>query len=415
MRRFYILALSLLLASCLSESSVDPGTSSTFIRYYNGGNNDEAKGLERADAGGYAIVATTRRQKQETDPVQQRIKFIKTDDMGNPEVPRFFPSDIVNDPRNFTASSIRAIYSSSDPKDVTGYIIVGEDIQANGSSKALIIYVDENGDNPVIESFDYGRGKAGSVSSTGSYLMLTVKPSLTDTVMYLMDLTPASASFTVNTITAYPAGNTTIASRLLVDDAGKAIWSGVQTNAGTTGIRVLKTITSNANTEFDRLVTQQGFTLVGADICKYGLDYAVIGSTNRKPGQTAPALDTDILFVRMTAFGDTLSTRSFPLGPLDSQNDIGNSISSTNDGGLILLSSVSSVAIGGRGEQDFYLIRIDAFGNTVWTNSFGSKFKDEGVAVTQAADGGYVILGTTTQGALKILTLLKTDKNGKIE
>lgn len=408
MRRFYTLALSLLLVSCLSESNVSPGSSSTFIRYYNGGNNDEAKSLERTPDGGYVILATTRRQKAETDPIQFRIKFIKTDAMGNPEAPRFFPSDIVNDPKNYQASSIKAVPGG-------GYIIVGEDMQANGTSKSLIIYVDANGDNAVVESFDYGRGKAASISSTGSFLMLTVKPMLTDTFMYLLDLTPGASSFTTNTITEYPAGNTSIASRLIVDETGKAIWSGVKTDAGLTGIRVLKTITSNINTEFDRTVTQDGFDLVGTDICRYGLNYAVIGSTNRKPGQTTKANDTDILFVRISPLGDTLSTKSFPLGALDSQNDVGNAISSTKDGGLILLSSVNSIAIGGRGDLDFYLIRIDAFGNTVWYNSFGSKFKDEGVAVTQADDGGYVILGTTTQGALKILTLLKTDKDGKIE
>jgi hypothetical protein len=405
MRRYFTLAISLLLGSCLSESNVDPGSSSTFIRYYNGGNDDVARSLERTPEGGYAIVATTRRQKVETDPIQFRIKFIKTDAMGNPEVPRFFPADFA-DPRNFQASSIHAVPTG-------GYIIVGDDIQANGTSKSLLIYVDANGDNAQVESFDYGSGKAGSISSAGSFLMLTTKPSPTDTTMYLLDVAPGS--FTITTATAYPAGETSIASKLLVDETGKAIWSGVVKNSGLTGIRVLKTITSNANTEFDRLVAQPGFDLVGTDICKYGLNYAVIGSTNRKPGQTTKAADTDILFVRMGPLGDTLSTKSFPLGALDNQNDVGNAINSTQDGGLILLSSVSSLAIGGRGDQDFYLIRIDPFGNTLWTNSFGSRFKDEGTAVLQASDGGYVILGTTTQGALKIITLLKTDKDGKIE
>ena len=43
------------------------------------------------------------------------------------------------------------------------------------------------------------------------------------------------------------------------------------------------------------------------------------------------------------------------------------------------------------------------------------NFKDEGVAVRQVSDGGYIVLGTTTQGALRIITLIKTDKNGKVE
>lgn len=405
MRKFYTLLVSILVCSCLSETNVDPGDSPSFIRYYNGGNNDEAKAVELAPDGGYAIVATTRIQKAETDPIQYRIKFIKTDAQGNPQVPQFYPADFTA-PENYQASSIKHIPSG-------GYVIVGDQIQSNGTAQSLLITVDEQGMNPKIQSYDYGHGKAVAVTSTGSLLMLTIKPVVSDTTMFLLNVNPSTLD--ADTTSYYPAGETAIANRLLLDAQGMAVWAGVVKKTDLQGIRTLKTIPGNNNTEFDRLVGQPGFDLVGNDICSYGFnEYAVTGSTNKKPGGTK-GNDTDILFVRMNNRGDTLSTRSYPLGALDSQNDAGNSISSTSDGGLILLASVSSTAIKGRGDLDFYLIRIDAFGNTVWTNSFGSKFKDEGVAVLQASDGGYVILGTTTQGSLKIITLLKTDKNGKIE
>jgi hypothetical protein len=61
------------------------------------------------------------------------------------------------------------------------------------------------------------------------------------------------------------------------------------------------------------------------------------------------------------------------------------------------------------------MIKLDAFGNVTWTSAFGSRFKDEGTVALQTSDGGYVVLGTTTQGALKIVTLIKTDKNGKVQ
>lgn len=410
MRKIYTLIVSILVSSCLSETNVDPGDSPSFIRYYNGGNNDEAKAIELAPDGGYAIVATTRIQKAETDPVQYRIKFIKTDSRGNPEVPQFFPSDFAST-ENFKASSIKHVPSG-------GYVIIGDRITKGpqgDTTRSLLIKVDEQGMNPTIQSYDYGQGKAVAVTSAGRYLMLTVKGVSGDTTMYLLNVNPST--FVPDTTSYYPAAGerTSIANKLLVDGQGMAVWAGAVTKTGLRGIRTLKTIPGNNNTEFDRLVGQPGFDLVGNDISNYSFnEYAVTGSTNRKP-DGSKGNDTDILFVRMSSLGDTLSTRSYPLGDLDNQNDSGNSINSTSDGGLILLASVNSVGIKGRGDLDFYLIRIDAFGNTVWTNSFGSKFKDEGAAVLQAPDGGYVILGTTTQGALKILTLLKTDKNGKIE
>ncbi len=100
---------------------------------------------------------------------------------------------------------------------------------------------------------------------------------------------------------------------------------------------------------------------------------------------------------------------------MDAQNDIGNSISSTQNGGLILLASVGSVAIGGRGDNDYLLIQINAFGDEIWRSSFGSRFKDQGVSVRQSSDGNYVVLGTTNQGNRDIMMLAKTNGTGKIE
>jgi len=115
-----------------------------------------------------------------------------------------------------------------------------------------------------------------------------------------------------------------------------------------------------------------------------------------------------------------LASVSFPLGSGDTQNDVGNSISSTRDGGLILLASVNSLALDnlqrdGRGDNDYLLIKINAFGDHEWDTNFGSRFKDTGVAVRQASDGNYVILGTTLQGSQEITMLAKTNSLGKIE
>ena len=48
-------------------------------------------------------------------------------------------------------------------------------------------------------------------------------------------------------------------------------------------------------------------------------------------------------------------------------------------------------------------------------SAFGSRFRDLGVTVRQSLDGGYVVLGTTTQGGQDIMVLTKTNKSGKIE
>jgi len=417
MRKFYTICLSIFLVSCLSETSVDPGTSVTFVRYFNGGNNDEARGLEIDSDGGYIIVATTRIQKAEADIPRTKIKIIKTNASGNPLWQQLYPSFDV-DGIDYTAAAIQVTTS--------GYVIVGDVIDTRASSsfpgvsRGLILTVDKNGLSPDTVSLRFTpgvaeNGKAVAVNAAGNFLALTTQGTQT---MILTEV--SSAGLTPSTPIAYAGGETSLANRLLIDDAGKAVWSGMAQVSGLTGIRLLKTIPGSPVVDFDLLYNEPGYSLAGFDFCKFGQGYAIAGATNQKPDGTA-ATDTDILYYMTDAAGNTLRKASFPFDDPntpeneDNQIDAGNAITSTLDGGLIFLSSVNSAAIDGRGLTDFYLIKINAFGEKEWTNSFGSRFQDDGVAIRQTTDGYYVALGTTTQGSLKILTLFKMNKNGNIE
>jgi hypothetical protein len=69
----------------------------------------------------------------------------------------------------------------------------------------------------------------------------------------------------------------------------------------------------------------------------------------------------------------------------------------TSDGGYIVVGYTTQGTIGGR---DIYAVKLDSSGNLdpVWTVNpccFGSTTTDEGYAVWQTTDGGYVIAGTT--------------------
>ena len=404
MRKLFTAGLLLVLVSCLDESGVSPGSSDTFIRYFNGGNNDVSSDLALADDGGFVILATTSIQKAEADTLRSKIKLIKTDAFGNPLWQRLYPGFSIKN-RNYNAAAIQTVPGG-------GYIISGSVIEDNnGISKTLVMLVNVDG-NPI-DSIDlelepgiseFGRGIA--TNAAGNFLALSSQG--TDKMIITeIDKT----SFAVVSTIGHFSGQTELATRLVVDATGKAVWSGVITNSGLKGVRVTKTIPANGTVEFDRLLENDGFNEIGNDICKYGQIYVLTGSTNEKPGGIVGA-ETDIFFKRINANGDLLSSETFPI---DGQNDIGNSINTTLDGGLIILSSALSAGIGGRGDSDFYLIKLDAFGQVDWTSAFGSKFKDEGITALQVSDGGYVVLGTTTQGALKIVTLIKTDKDGKID
>ena len=427
MKPFFIVCLSFLLTSCLSEKGVNPGKASTFIRYYSGGYNDNAVAFEETPDKGFIILGTVVNVISADQPSQYRIKLIKTDEFGNPLWQKIYP-DFSNKALNYRARGLQILQNG-------GYVITGENIKIDSLtnipySNTLLMTLDGSGTVVKIKSIKQPAlksvaGQAVAINSTGNFLVLsTASPNMILSEVKKDDLTPVWAN-------SYAAGQTTLTNRMYLDDAGKVFWAGKVTKGGVDGIRFVKTGQNSQNTDFDLELLNPGFSEEATDFCRFGFGFAVIGSTNKKKGRDDPA-DRDILFKRLGQDGAVLSTQSFPIvspeaikagGTAldDKQDDKGNSISSTQDGGLILLGSANSTALKSidpnhvGGDFDFLLIKINAFGDEDWRASFGSRFKDQGVAIRQASDGGYVVLGTTTQGGQDIMVLTKTNKVGKIE
>jgi hypothetical protein len=130
----------------------------------------------------------------------------------------------------------------------------------------------------------------------------------------------------------------------------------------------------------------------------------------------------NIFFRRLTESGtDVTPTASQVLSlpnntsPITQTDDAeGNSICVAQDGGLVILGTAKLNVPEGRGETDYVLIKIDAFGTVLWTKSYGSKSADVGKSIITTSDGGHVILGTTEFANVKTLLLMKTDKLGVI-
>ncbi|MEJ0056086.1 MAG: hypothetical protein WDN75_10740 [Bacteroidota bacterium] len=117
MRKIFTIVSLLALGSCLSEQSSTPGKTTTFIRYFNGGNNDTAQAMEITPDGGFIILATTRIQKSEAEVPNYKIKLIKADQNGNFEWQTIIPKIETKD-KNYTASSLQILPSG-------GYVITG--------------------------------------------------------------------------------------------------------------------------------------------------------------------------------------------------------------------------------------------------------------------------------------------------
>lgn len=95
--------------------------------------------------------------------------------------------------------------------------------------------------------------------------------------------------------------------------------------------------------------------------------------------------------------------------------DEGEAITSTSDGGFVLAGSMETIPAKGNGQRDIFLVKVDAFGNTVWNKTIGGGGDEVVSTIKETSDGGLLICGTNTNGNASVVFLIKTDKNGELK
>lgn len=104
---------------------------------------------------------------------------------------------------------------------------------------------------------------------------------------------------------------------------------------------------------------------------------------------------------------DTLWTKTYG-GPDD---DEGRAIAQTSNQGYMIVGWKTSISTG---SKDIYLIKTDADGDTLWTKTYGGTDAEYGVDFKQTGDGGWIILGETfSYGAgFNDIYIIRTDSLG---
>ncbi|GIV34150.1 MAG: hypothetical protein KatS3mg031_1685 [Chitinophagales bacterium] len=102
----------------------------------------------------------------------------------------------------------------------------------------------------------------------------------------------------------------------------------------------------------------------------------------------------DFWIIRLDANGDVVWQKVYG----GSSTDIANAIRPTKDNGYIVAGYTTSTngdITGNHGSQDFWIVKLDAAGNLLWSKTLGGTGADAAYAITQTSDDGYIVAGYT--------------------
>jgi hypothetical protein len=150
-----------------------------------------------------------------------------------------------------------------------------------------------------------------------------------------------------------------------------------------------------------------GGTEEGHDIQKTAdSGYIIAGRTNTPP--IAGSFDAWLL--KVDRFGDTLWTGKYGGDQLDGAN----SVQQTEDGGYILCGTTASYA--GTANNALFLVKTDSTGSQLWQKSYssGTGYNNSCNCVRQTEDGGYILTGSYNEPdtAGTDIWVLKTNASG---
>lgn len=434
MKRIFYLPVALFVFSCLSEKNVNPGSPSTFVRYFNGGNNDFAQVAEETTEGDIIILGTTRIDAPALPADSSKIKLIKTDRYGKTLYQRLYPA-FGSTTTTLAGNALLQLTTEVTPgiKVTTGFVIAGTEVSTSPTTRRDLYLMQVSADSlkPAIgvlggKKIDFTvppynisesvQAKAIQLNNNGNYLVLaSVEADTYNMLLAEID----KNTFAINWVNKYGAGTSTLSHKIFLDATSplpNVYWSGTVTR-NSTDIRFVKTAQNSLNTIFDLPIGEPGFIEEGNDICQYGLGFIVVGSSNESGNQ-------DILFKGITDTGAVLfsHTVSDPENTPEPEKkykdaDSGNAVCATSNG-FVILGSIKSGPNRTVGQDDYFLMKYDGFGNEAWPapRIFGNTTRnDNGASIRQTSDGSLLILGTTDFGGLNTMMLMKANSEGDID
>jgi len=362
-----IVCVSLLVAT----SAADPGDT-LWTRTYGGGHSDWGRSVQQTSDGGYIIAGTTR----SFGAGDREVCLLKTDSSGD-----------VLWTRAYGGSSWDYGHSVQQTSD-GGYIIAGYTYSFGaGGSDVYLVKTNPSGNilwDRTYGGSDYDRGHSVQQTSDGGYIIAGYTGSFGAGSYDVYVVKTDSSGDTLWTRT-YGGSSYDVGHSVQQTSDGGYIIAGYTGSfgAGREDVYLLRTDSSGHS-----LWTR---TYGGSD---WDWGFSVQQTSDGGyviAGETASfgAGSSDVYLLKTDSSGNTLWTRTYG----GSSSDRGRSVQQTSDGGYIIAGLTWSF---GAGYSDVYLVKTDSSGDTLWTRTYGGSDQDWGESVQQTSDGGYIIAGETS-------------------
>jgi len=187
-------------------------------------------------------------------------------------------------------------------------------------------------------------------------------------------------------------------------DGGYIIFGETVSYGGTYWKAWLIKTEENGDTSWTKLIGQSRHYFIQSGLELSGGNLIFVGYT-----KASGSAQEDIWLVKTDATGDTIWTETIG----GTGNDLSSTIQQTNDGGFIIAASTNSFGVG---SYDAWLIRTNADGDTIWTKTFGGTDTDHASDVKQTDDNGFIIAGSTRSfghaNNYNDAWLIRTNSNG---
>jgi len=408
----------MLAVGCKSESDVGPANDPTFVRYLGSENNNVAV-LAQEAGDGITLLSYSEIAGDIVGDVSYQIKLIHLDAFGNWVWEKNYPDDVDKTKLQIRASSFISLNDANG--GLTGYLIIRDSINANGTTKLQLVYTDANGENAVYNTVSDAsstvslQGRAVVQDNTGDFVVLAKlngDPNSKD--MFVAKIAASDIGIThdkknpipLTWSKKYGAGVSSLMNRLYSNgpNAGYS-WGGSVLNSTSlkNDIRVIR-VPENSETPFiGAPLGDSNFDENAVDFCQSVGGWTITGST------TESEVNGDIYVMKLTNNAQVVFKQVLPEFEAGQKQE-GVSITETADGSYGVLANVGTT----NKQQDLLVVKCNASGGVTWSHSYGSSDKQEGASIRTTADGSYLVFATTYFGNVKKLMLMKLNKNGEL-